>query len=414
MNSLYNSLLALVDALLPLTQYFSPKMKLFVQGRKRVFNTLEEIQPQDQVVWFHAASLGEFEQGVPVIEAFKKQYPEYKILVSFFSPSGYEVRKNTPLADWVVYLPLDRPKYVKRFLDLARPKKAFFIKYEFWPNFLNALKKRAIPTYLISGIFRENQMFFRSYGGFYRKALDAFDHFFLQNESALELIKSLGKSNVTLSGDTRFDRVAAIASRDNQVANIAEFKQNHHLVVIGSSWPKDEALLAQYINQSDESVKFIFAPHNIKPDQIADLQAQLQVKTVLYSQGNPSEWPEAKVLIVDAVGFLTKLYSYADIAYVGGGFGQPGVHNLLEPAIFGIPIVIGPNYSHFAEAIELVNRRAALSISDYNDLESTLNQLLTDTAYRQKTGRIAQEFTTESVGATSKIMTYLQSQNDRV
>lgn len=409
MNVIYNALLTLADGLLPVTGLISPKMKLFVNGRKQVFETLSTIQPTDQVAWFHAASLGEFEQGVPVIEAYKQANPAHKILVSFYSPSGYEVRKNTPLADWVVYLPLDRPKYVRRFLDMAHPEMAFFIKYEFWPNFLAEMKNRKIRTFLISGIFRENQAFFKPYGGFYRRALDAFEHFFLQNETSLGLIRKLGKTNSTLSGDTRFDRVAAIAERNNELPQIAEFKGNNLLVVIGSSWPKDEILWTQYINQAPKNVKFIFAPHNIKPDQIAQLKANLTVPTVLHSELKTDQWTTAQVLIIDAVGFLTKVYSYADMAYVGGGFGHPGVHNLLEPAVFGIPIVIGPNYSHFAEAIDLVNLNAALSISNYEQLHSTLNKLINEPDFARKTGDLASEFVQQSKGATARIMNYLSS-----
>ena len=414
MNFLYSSLVAIADAVLPITGFFSPKMKRFVDGRKQVFDTLKQIRPTDQVIWFHAASLGEFEQGVPVIEAYKAEHPTDKILVSFFSPSGYEVRKNTPLADWVVYLPLDRPKYVKRFLDLAHPKLAFFIKYEFWPNFLAELQKRKIRTFLLSGIFREKQAFFKPYGGFYRKALGAFEHFFLQNTHSQNLLQQIGYTNSTVAGDTRFDRVAAIETRDNHVPHLDEFKAGKKLVVIGSSWPKDEALLTEYINHTSADVKFIFAPHNIKPEQITELQANLAVATVLHSEKAYDKWPTARVLIIDAVGFLTKVYSYADVAYVGGGFGHPGVHNLLEPAVFNLPIVIGPNYAHFAEAIDLVQTQAALVVEDTQQLRSVMNRLLEEPEFATQTGQLAGKYVQASKGATEKVMHYLSNHHVRI
>ena len=344
MNQIYNLIVILASQLLKIIALFSPKMKLFVDGRKTVFQTLaDKIQSSDKTIWFHAASLGEYEQGLPVIEAIKQQFPTHKIVVTFFSPSGYEVRKNNAIADVTVYLPLDTISNAKQFIKLVHPEMVFFIKYEYWPNYLNELKKQQIKTYLISGILRENQAFFKWYGGFYRNALKTFEFFFVQNESSRNLLQSIGFNNVKVSGDTRFDRVVSILERDNSLDFIEQFKDNTTTIVIGSSWPKDETLLVNYINQSSDDVKFIIAPHNIKQEQISNLKNQIQKKTILFSEKDNVDLSNSNVFLIDTIGILTKIYSYADIAYVGGGFGNPGVHNILEPATFGVPVVIGKN-----------------------------------------------------------------------
>lgn len=328
---LYNLTLYIAGFFLRIVALFSPKIKLFVEGRKNVFSTLEDkIKPTDKTIWFHSASLGEYEQGLPVIEKIKEKHPSHKIIVTFFSPSGYEVRKNNTVADVTIYLPLDTKKNAKKFMQLVHPELAFFIKYEFWLNYLKELETNKIPTYLISGIFRDNQMFFKWYGGFYRKALKAFTYFFVQNEKSKQKVESLGFNNVIVSGDTRFDRVNAILERDNSLDFIQNFKNNQPVIVIGSSWPKDEALISEYINQAPENVKFIIAPHNIKPDQISDLQSKITKSTVLFSEKENKDLASYNVFIIDTVGLLTKIYSYGTIAYVGGGFGNPGIHNILE------------------------------------------------------------------------------------
>src|SRR5690554_668876 len=273
---LYNILISIAGFLLKIIALFNKKIKLFVEGRKQSFLILsEKLSPNDKTIWFHVASLGEYEQGLPVMEEFKKKFPDHKLVSTFFSPSGYEVRKNNAIADVTVYLPWDTQSNVKRFLKIVRPQKAVFVKYEFWINYLSVLKKQNIPTYLISGIFRENQAFFKGYGGFYRKALHSFTHFFVQNESSKTLIESLGFTNVTLSGDTRFDRVFAISERDNRLDFIEEFKTDKLLFVAGSTWEADEKLLMSYINNTHEKVKFIIAPHNIKEEQILSLKSQI-------------------------------------------------------------------------------------------------------------------------------------------
>ncbi|HEY1194123.1 3-deoxy-D-manno-octulosonic acid transferase [Flavobacterium sp.] len=402
---LYNLTIYVAGFFLRIIALFSPKIKLFVNGRKNVFSLLEEkIKADDKTIWFHSASLGEYEQGLPVIEKIKEKYPSHKIIVSFFSPSGYEVRKNNTVADITIYLPLDTKSNAKRFLKLVHPEFAFFIKYEFWLNYLKELEKSKTPTYLISGIFRDNQMFFKWYGGFYRNALKAFTYFFVQNESSKQKIESIGFKNVIVSGDTRFDRVAAILERDNSLDYIKNFKNNQQTIVIGSSWPKDEVLIAEYINQAPEDVKFIIAPHNIKADQISDLKSQITKSIVLFSEKENKDLSHYNVFIIDTVGILTKIYSYGTIAYVGGGFGNPGIHNILEPATFGIPIVIGPNYSNFAEAVSLVALKGCTVISNSDELKAIFDQLLFDNAFFTEKSEICRSFIQNNKGATETIL----------
>lgn len=405
---LYNLLIHFSAGIVQILSFFNPKMALFVNGRKDVFEVLKQsISKNDKTIWFHAASLGEYEQGLPVMEMVKQKYPNHKIVLTFFSPSGYEVRKNNSIADVTVYLPLDTSSNSKRFLDLVHPELVFIIKYEYWPNYLKELRKRKITTFLISGIFRENQVFFKWYGGFYREALKTFEHFFVQNEKSKKLLETLNYNNVTVSGDTRFDRVAGILERDNSLDFVSNFRGDSQLIVVGSSWPKDEDNLLYFINNSPASAKFIIAPHNIKEDQILAFAERIKVPTILYSKMGSADLSTFKVLIVNTVGLLTKIYSYADIAYVGGGFGNPGVHNILEPATFGIPIVIGPNFSHFAEATELVEIGAALSINNATELNKTLSKLLNDLELQKTLGNKASQYVQKNKGATETISKYL-------
>lgn len=418
---LYNLIVIIASFLVKVVALFSPKVKLFVDGRKNVFQILgQKIQPSDKTIWFHAASLGEYEQGLPVMEKIKEKFPNYKIVLTFFSPSGYEVRKNNIIADVTVYLPLDTKFNAQRFLKLVHPEMVFFIKYEYWPNYLNELKKANVKTYLISGIFRENQAFFKWYGGFYRNALKTFEFFFVQNESSKKLIQSIGFNNVKISGDTRFDRVVAILERDNSLDFIENFTKNSSpeisgalgvtkctTIVIGSSWPKDEELLTQFINQSADDVKFIIAPHNIKQEQIASLKSQISKSTVLFSEKEGKNLGDYHVFIIDTIGILTKIYFYADIAYVGGGFGNPGVHNILEPATFGVPIVIGPNYSHFAEATALVKLEGCVSINNPKDLHEVFTELIYKEDIRREKGHICETFVQMNKGATDVILKHI-------
>ena len=412
MHFLYNLITYLVSALLQVVAFFSPKIKLFVNGRKDVFSTLKnQISSGDKCIWFHAASLGEYEQGLPVMEEIRKRFPNHKTVLTFFSPSGYEVRKNTKSADVVIYLPLDTPSNAKQFVEIVNPEMAFFIKYEYWPNYLKELKKRQVPTYLISGIFRKNQLFFKWYGGFYKKALDAFHHFFVQNSSSKELLLELNKTNVTVSGDTRFDRVASILEKDNSLDFISDFKNDTLTIVVGSSWPKDEELLVKFINENKFNIKFIIAPHNIKGEQIEELKKSISKKTILFSEKDEilkqvqnDRLSNYDVFIIDTIGILTKIYSYADIAYVGGGFGNPGVHNILEPATFGVPIIIGPNYSHFAEATALVNMEGCISISNQNELNEAFENLIQNEDIRAEKGHICSTFVQMNKNATQIIL----------
>jgi 3-deoxy-D-manno-octulosonic-acid transferase len=405
---LYNLIVQIADFLLKIFAVFSPKIKLFVEGRKSVFEVLiNTINPNHKTIWFHAASLGEYEQGLPVMEALKLKFTNHKIVLTFFSPSGYEIRKNNQIADITVYLPLDSKKNAIQFLDIVKPEMVFFIKYEFWPNYLNELKKRTIPTYLISGIFRENQLFFKWYGKFYKKALNAFTFFFVQNESSKKLLLKLNKTSVAISGDTRFDRVVSILEKDNSLDFIKKFKNNTLTIVIGSSWPKEESLLVDYINQTNDKVKFIIAPHNIKDSQIDELKNSITKKVVLFSEKGTKNLSDFDVLIIDTIGILTKIYSYADIAYVGGGFGNPGVHNLLEPATFGIPIVIGPNFSHFAEATALINIDGCVSISNLNELKNAFSNLISNETTRNEKGHICSTFVQMNQGATAIIVNHI-------
>jgi 3-deoxy-D-manno-octulosonic-acid transferase len=413
---IYNIVLLFASQVLKLLALFSPKIKLFVDGRKAVFQTLaSKINTVDKTIWFHAASLGEFEQGLPVMEKIRIEFPNHKIIVTFFSPSGYEVRKNNTIADVTVYLPLDTKANAQKFLKLVHPELVFFIKYEYWPNYLNELNKVSrsfgIKTYLISGIFRENQAFFKWYGRFYRNTLKTFDYFFIQNESSKVLLQKLGFQNVKISGDTRFDRVVSILERDNSLDFIEQFKNNMTTIVIGSSWPKDESLLVHYINQTNENLKFIIAPHNIKTEQIQELKNSISKRTILFSEKGNHDLSNYDVLIVDTIGILTKIYSYGDIAYVGGGFGNPGVHNILEPATFGIPIIVGPNFSHFAEAVALVHQEGCISISNQKELNDAFNNLISNDDIRHEKGHICSTFVQMNKGATDVIMRHILNES---
>ena len=411
---LYNLVVLFAGFLLKIVAAFSPKMKLFIEGRKVVFPTVEQkIKVSDKTIWFHAASLGEYEQGLPVIEKIKEQFPLHKIVVTFFSPSGYEVRKNNTVADITVYLPLDTKKNAQEFIKLVHPDLVFFIKYEYWPNYLAELKKQKIKTYLISGILRKDQLFFKWYGGFYREALNTFSYFFVQNDGSKKLLQQLGKNNVSVSGDTRFDRVVAILEKDNTLDFIEDFlsvpaqSRTTTTIVIGSSWPKDENLLIDFINSSALTFKFIIAPHNIKADQIQQLKDRIKKKTVLFTEMEGQNLADYDVFIIDTIGILTKIYSYADIAYVGGGFGNPGVHNILEPATFGVPIVIGPNYSHFAEATALVNMEGCDVVNNSEELKESFTNLISNEEIRNEKGHICSTFVQMNKGATSIILKYI-------
>lgn len=385
-------------------------------GRKQTFQIIAHgISPEDKTIWVHCASLGEFEQGVPVMESLRTSHPEHKIVVSFFSPSGYENKKNTPLADVVVYLPMDTKSNAKKFIDKVHPSLVFFVKYEFWPNYLIELKRQEIKTLLISGVFRKEQVFFKPYAGFMRKALDSFDHFFLQDKHSKELLQTIGITNTSVSGDTRFDRVSRQIEMDNTLDFIAHFKKDHVCIVCGSTWEEDQDLLLEYINQAPKQVKFIIAPHAIDAAKISALRKKMNKQSVLYSQtiakGNTENIETAHVFIIDTIGLLAKIYSYADVVYVGGGAGTKGLHNILEPATFGVPIVIGKNYNNFPEAVKLRSLAGLFSAENSTECKTILNKLVEDSNFRNKTGMICGHFVDSNTGATKTITAYLKSEN---
>ena len=411
MNVLYNCIVLITTFFLSIVALFNKKMKLFIDGRATTFDKLSVLNADDKVIWFHAASLGEFEQGRPIIEKLRQDFPFYKIVLTFFSPSGYEVRKDYEGADVVCYLPMDSMSNVKRFLDLVNPTMAIFIKYEFWPNYLKELQKRDISTLLVSGIFRENQIFFKPLGGFMRKALKAFDHFFVQDETSKKLLTSIHYNNVSVSGDTRFDRVYEILQQDNELDYITKFKNNTYTVVAGSTWKEDEAFLVDYINNSSsEEEKFIIAPHNMNTTDIDALKKSILKKTLLYSEKEGKILSDFNVFIVDTIGVLTKIYSVADAAYVGGGLTKNGVHNILEPATFGVPIVIGPAYKKYKEVVDLVALKGCKVIANQNEFSAIFTILKSSKDYREKLGIINQSFIKNNIGATEATMKYINSQ----
>jgi 3-deoxy-D-manno-octulosonic-acid transferase len=407
MGFIYNIFVFVATVLLSIFALFSKKLKLFVDGRKEIFSKITAVKGEN-TIWIHAASLGEFEQAIPIIETLNKEYKDYKIIVTFFSPSGYEIRKNYNLADVVCYMPLDSKANARKFIREVNPILAIFIKYEFWPNFLNELKKKKVPTILVSGILRENQIFFKFYGGFMRKSLQAFHHFFVQNQISKELLKSINFENATISGDTRFDRVSKILEQDNALNFIDEFKNNQYTIVAGSTWQEDEELLVNYINNNtSENEKFIIAPHTINQEAILALQKSIHKKTVLFSAKAHENLAECQVFIIDTIGILTKIYATADVAYVGGGL-KTGLHNILEPATFGIPVVIGNRYTKFKEAVDLVKLKGCISISNQKEFLCIFDKLKTDENYRKSTGKINQKYIQENFGATKIIMNYLK------
>lgn len=410
MSLLYNILVYSAIGGIRFLALFSNKFRDFVKGREQIFSTIDaNLSQKDAVIWFHSASLGEFEQGIPIIEKLKIDYPNYKILVTFFSPSGYNVRKNYPLADCVTYLPFDTQKNAQKFIASINIKLAIFIKYEFWPNFLKVLKQHEIPTILVSGIFRDNQLFFKSYGGFYRKSLQTFDYFFVQNQVSKDLLNSLKITNVSISGDTRFDRVFSITKQAKRFDFIEAFTKDKITLVAGSTWPDDEAILMNYINNfASEKERFILAPHNIKEQGIKQLINSCQKSICRYS--SPEKDLNAQVIIIDSIGLLTSIYGYATTTYVGGGFNKSGIHNILEPASYGLPIIIGPNYEKFNEAKELIHLGACIKIADNNEFKEAYSNLINSPDAISQKGNLSKLYILKNIGATDKIYTFIKSQ----
>jgi 3-deoxy-D-manno-octulosonic-acid transferase len=384
---------------------FNEKAKLFVTGRKGLLEKVaQDFNNNDnQIVWFHCASLGEFEQGRPVIEAFKKEFPKKKILLTFFSPSGYELRKNYAGADFIYYLPLDSKSNAQRFLEITKPSMVIFVKYEFWFHYLNEVEKRSIPLFCISGLFNPKQRFFKPNGGFFRDILKKFNHFFVQNEASRKLLNDIGIEKVTVAGDTRFDRVLATASNPKAFPLVKQFTNDRLTVVIGSCWPADMAFLFPIINQS-KNIKFIIAPHNIGESNIRQVEQGLNLPFTRITEANETSVSNSDVLIINTIGMLSFLYQYGDVAYIGGAFGD-GLHNILEAVTFGLPVVFGNNkLEKFPESTALVEKGGAFSFKTQEEINHIFNQLTTDTGFRAKSSDVCLKFIEENTGATAKIM----------
>ncbi len=384
------------------------KARQWVSGRKKEIPSIRG----DKVAWFHCASLGEFEQGRPVIEKFKERIPEYRIVLTFFSPSGYEVRKNHSLADEVLYLPTDTPKNAKDFIRKIHPDIAFFVKYEFWFNYLKALKTHQVPTYLISGIFRKKQHFFRGYGGWFRKQLTTFDRFFVQDEQSLQLIESILPGKAMLSGDTRFDRVFDIAQKTKAFEDIKAFKGHKKLFLAGSTWPADEEVILPALLQHVEkgSIKIVIAPHEVAEQRIRVLMKKLPDTALRYS-ATSRDFADKNILVIDSIGMLSHLYQYADFAYIGGGFGV-GIHNTLEAATFGVPIAFGPNHQKFNEAVGLIKAGAAFPVKDRQSFAMLVDEMVSYPEKAKQAGTQARNFVLKNKGATDIILENIYQHED--
>ena len=374
-----------------------------MKGHWVVYELLrQQLEKDARYIWFHAASLGEFEQGRPLIEKIRAKYPDYRILLTFFSPSGYEVRKNYRGADIVCYLPFDKPRNVRKFLDLVNPCMAFFIKYEFWKNYLDELHKRRIPVYSVSSIFRRGQIFFKWYGGTYRNVLRNFDHIFVQNERSQRYLAKIGINRVTVVGDTRFDRVLQIREEAKDLPLVELFKNNTMTFVAGSSWQPDEDLFIEYFNQHPE-VKLIIAPHVIDENHLVEIIRKLKRPYVRYTRADEKNVRKADCLIIDCFGLLSSIYRYGEIAYIGGGFGV-GIHNTLEAAVYGIPVIFGPKYQKFQEAVQLLEAKGGFSVKSYEELKALLDRMLEDESFLRETGTNAGTYVTGNAGATDKVL----------
>lgn len=402
----YNISLAFFRLVLHLMSPFHTKAKQMIEGRRQVWSQLAEADKTAEYLWVHCASLGEFEQGRPIIEQFKAENSDAKILLTFFSPSGYEIRKNYEGADMVVYLPFDSKRNAKRLLSELNITKAIFVKYEFWYYYMTTLKANGVSTYIVSAIFREKQAFFKWYGGLYRRILACYTKLFVQDEKSKTLLASVGVDNVEVAGDTRFDRVADIVKSAKDLPEIAQFKNGKKVVVCGSTWPKDEEFLAQYINADASDTKYIIAAHEVHESHIVELCARLSVSHVRYTQYKESDLAAAKVLVVDTIGILSSVYRYGEMAYIGGGFGV-GIHNTLEAATYGLPVVFGPNYIKFKEAVDMVTLGAAFSIADYTELKIRLDVFLSDEAILKSSADIAAKYVEDHTGATAAILSLI-------
>ncbi|MCC7331165.1 MAG: 3-deoxy-D-manno-octulosonic acid transferase [Flavobacteriales bacterium] len=403
MSFLYHILIQLYAFAVTIFSLFNYKAKLWVIGRKNLLQKIKStVKPTDEIVWFHCASLGEYEQAKPVIEKIKNQYNTYKILVTFFSPSGYEIRKNDSLVDYIFYLPIDTKSNAVQFIKITRPKIVFFVKYEFWYNYICQLKQNNIPTYLISGVFRENQLFFKWYGKWYKKVLSGFTHFFVQNKHSEQLLISSGFTNVTLSGDTRFDRVYENSKNPKQLPLIEKFKDNKNLLIGGSTWKSEEEILAEYI-KSNPGQKLIIAPHTIDEKHLREIELLFQQKTLRYSLANEMNINTTNILIIDCIGLLSIVYQYTDIALIGGGF-SGALHNILEPASFGNAVIFGSNHQKFHEAQELISAGGGFSVNSAADFKNILEIILSNLNQNKQNSKA---FILKNTGATDLILDYL-------
>lgn len=403
MPFLYSLAVSVAKAITPAVAT-SAKAKAFVLGRKALWTQLENIPPNKKVVWMHCASLGEYEQGLPVLTALKNKYPTYFYLVTFFSPSGYEVRKNHGIADLVTYLPWDTKADVNRFVAQVNPVMALLVKYEFWPNLIRALQRKGVPLFLIAGLFRQNQRFFKPWGYSQRKLLREFTHLFVQNDDSLKLLRSIGIQQVRISGDTRYDRVGASKT---PLPFMESFVGNRKCVIAGSTWPEDEAVLLEAIAQTPSDWCWLIAPHEMHEDKLLQLMTKLPKGSVRYSQSKTSAFTNCPVLVLDTVGMLSRCYAYGRIAYVGGGMGRSGLHNILEPAAEGIAVVIGKNYQKFPEAKALIDLGGVVSITSADDCTNQVLKLMQNDRLRNEKGQVNAAFVTQNQGATEKTISLL-------
>jgi 3-deoxy-D-manno-octulosonic-acid transferase len=406
----YNIFLFLYQAGISIASLWNYKAKLWLNGRKNIFDRLRgELRAQDsKLIWFHCSSLGEFEQGRPVLENLKEQIPNYKFLLTFFSPSGYEIRKGYKGADWVFYLPLDSKKNAKIFFDIVNPVVAVFVKYDYWYYYLNECKKRKTPLLLVSGVFRKDQPFFKWYGNLHRSMLNCFTHFFVQDKGSLQLLQSININNATVAGDTRFDRVSEIAENFTPIEEIEKFCGRSPVFIAGSTWPEDEKIIKDAATNF-ANLKLIIAPHEIHKEHIDQLKT-IFPDSVLFSQlrTHISEPITSNCLIIDNIGMLSKLYHYATIAYIGGGFNK-GIHNTLEAAVFGKPVLFGPNYKKFKEATGLIESGGGVCINSITELTSQLKKLLTNKDILESSSKNSFDFVKQNKGATEKILHYIEA-----
>ena len=405
MHLFYNLGIALFDLAVSLAAPFSKRAALLVKGRKTVWDTLGGVSLEGDVIWVHCASLGEFEQGRPLIEAIRKKNPSYKIVLSFYSPSGYEVRKNYKEADVVCYLPSDTRANAKRFISTVNPRMVFFVKYEYWYNYFRELKEVGTPLYLVSAIFRKDQIFFKWYGGWFRKILNNVKCFYIQDEKSAALLDGIGIKAYIVAGDTRFDRVAAIAAAANPIPVVENFATGAKVLVAGSTWPADEQIIASYINNSAKDVKLIIAPHMVDESHIQQLERRFTLPVCHYTKVKGEIGADVRVLIIDTIGLLSAIYRYGSVAYLGGGFGK-GIHNTLEAATYGMPVIFGPRHLKFKEAIDLKEKGAGFSINDSVEFGNLMERLWDDenNDYLKKSGEAALEYVQSMCGATEEIL----------